>query len=440
LKARACTALLACTGLALVLGVTPGAAGPAPLFAPPQRHAAGANPAAVVIADLDGNGRLDLAAANSGAGSVSVFLNGQAGFHGRRDYETGFVPYSLACGDLNGDGKQDLATANYDLDSVSVLLNRGDGTFAPAVDYTAGTFPVSIALGDLNGDGKPDLVTANSGSDTVSVLLNTGDGSYAPPLAYATAKGPLAVALGDLTGDGKADLALVASNDADEDYLLSVLVNRGDGTFAPRHDYPTGALPSTLAIADVDVDGRLDVVTGNYTSLSVFLNRSGTFQRRDYRTDTGNDVAVADLNGDRRPDVATATNDGVAVFTNQGVGIFDKPVHVGPRLGFYPSAVAVGDLNGDGKPDLATADGITSTVSVLVNTTGHCTVPDVTRKTLKDAKRMIAQASCRVGAIHRAYSQDVTRGQVISQKPRFGAVLPKGTKVGLLVSRGARKA
>ena len=243
----------------------------------------------------------------------------------------------------------------------------------------------------------------------------------------------MAVALGDLTGDGKADLALVASNDADEDYLLSVLVNRGDGTFAPRHDYPTGALPRTLAIADVDVDGRLDVVTGNYASLSVFLNRSGTFQRRDYWTDVGNDVAVADLNGDRRPDVATATIDGVAVFTNQGAGIFDKPAS-GPRLGFYPSAVAVGDLNGDGKPDLATADGITSTVSVLVNTTGHCTVPDVTRKTLQDAKRLIAQASCRVGAIRRAYSQNVTRGQVISQKPGFGAVLAKGSRVGLVVS------
>jgi hypothetical protein len=437
-KARACTALLACTAVALVLGVTPGAAGPAPLFGPPQRHAAGANPAAVVIADLDGNGRLDLAAANSGAGSVSVFLNGQGSIHGRRDYETGFVPRSLASGDLNGDGKQDLATANFDLDSVSVLLNRGDGTFAAAVDYPAGTFPVSIALGDLNGDGKQDLVTANSGSDTVSVLLNAGDGTYSPSMAYATAKGPLAVALGDLTGDGKADLALVASKDADEDYLLSVLANRGDGTFSPRHDYATGYGPRALAIADLDADGRLDVVTGNYASLSVLLNRNGTFQRRDYRTGGNNDVALADLNGDRRPDVATATIDGVAVFTNQGAGIFDKPEHVGPRLGFYPSAVAIGDLNGDGKPDLVTAEYF-GTVSVLVNTTGHCTVPDVTRKTLQDAKHMIAQASCRVGAIRRAYSQDVRRGQVISQKPRFGAVLPKGTKVGLVVSRGARK-
>jgi hypothetical protein len=322
---------------------------------------------------------------------------------------------------------------------VAALYASSAPSFARARSYAAGRGPESVAIGDLNGDGKPDLVTANSGSDTVSVLLNTGDGSYAPPVAYATAKGPLAVALGDLTGDGKADLALVASNDADEDYLLSVLVNRGDGTFAPRHDYPTGALPSTLAIADVDVDGRLDVVTGNYASLSVLLNRSGTFQRRDYRTGGNNDVALADLNGDRRPDVATATIDGVAVFTNQGAGIFDKPEHVGPRLGFYPSAVAIGDLNGDGKPDLVTAEYF-GTVSVLVNTTGHCTVPDVTRKTLQDARRMIAQASCRVGAIHRAYSQDVTRGQVISQKPRFGAVLPKGTKVALLVSRGARKA
>jgi hypothetical protein len=125
--------------------------------------------------------------ANFNSNSVSVFLNTTAPgatvptFAARLDFATGTAPHSVAFGDLNGDGRPDLAVANSGFTSgttVSVLLNAtgpGDGVpgFSARQDFTVGTEPLAIAVGDVNGDGKPDLVAANYLSNTVSLLLNT---------------------------------------------------------------------------------------------------------------------------------------------------------------------------------------------------------------------------------------------------------------------------
>src|SRR3954454_6166995 len=126
-------------------------------------------------------------------------------------YGVGFSPYSVAAGDFNGDGKLDLVAANTGANSVSVLLNNGNSTFAGAVNYGVGALPTSVAAGDFNGDGKLDLVTANSGSSNrASVLLNNGNGTFAGAVSYAVGTGPYSVAVGDFNGDGKPDL--VAAN------------------------------------------------------------------------------------------------------------------------------------------------------------------------------------------------------------------------------------
>ena len=104
----------------------------------------------------------------------------------------GSRPTSLVVADLNGDGKPDLAVANLNGTTVSVLLNKGDGTFAARVDYPTGAQPFSVAAADLNGDGKPDLAVANAGigNGRVSVLLNNGDGTFAAKVDYATGAEP----------------------------------------------------------------------------------------------------------------------------------------------------------------------------------------------------------------------------------------------------------
>jgi hypothetical protein len=158
-------------------------------FSPAGSFPVGTNPQAVVTADFNNDGQLDLATANFDSDSVSVLLgNGGSSFQLAKTSATGPSPTSLAAGDFNSDGKLDLATANYngywDIDPISILLGHGDGTFAAPVGVsTYGESPNSVAAGDMNGDGKLDLVVATGQLyGTVSVLLGHGDGTFANAL------------------------------------------------------------------------------------------------------------------------------------------------------------------------------------------------------------------------------------------------------------------
>jgi FG-GAP-like repeat/PASTA domain/FG-GAP repeat len=239
--------------------------------------------------------------------------------------------------------------------------------FAPAASYAAGKGPVSVAVRDLNGDVKPDLVTANLYAGTVSVLLNRGDGSFQTRKDYRAGADPRAVATGDLSGDGNPDLVTVSSDAG----IVSVLLNRGDGSFQPRHDYRIELGPVAVAIGDLNGDGKRDVATANRTAtVSLLLNRGGGTLRPAGKYRTGLEpvsVAIGNLNGDSKPDLVTANVEAntVSVHLSRGDGTFQ------PRRSYatdrHPMAVAIDDVNGDGKPDLVTANLDASSVSVLLN-------------------------------------------------------------------------
>src|SRR5262249_22345730 len=138
----------------------------------------GATPDSVVVRDLNGDGKPDLAVLSENsiaatAGYVSVLLgNGDGTFQAAGTFSVGLLPLGVTTGDVNGDGKADLVTVNHNSNSVSVLLGNGDGSFQAAQSFPAGgvdTSPNAVAVGDFNGDGRLDLVTANY---SVSVLLN----------------------------------------------------------------------------------------------------------------------------------------------------------------------------------------------------------------------------------------------------------------------------
>jgi len=390
-------------------------------FQPQVTYAVGRDPVSIVTGDFNGDGRTDLAVVNSnmfdiGSGSVSVLLgNGDGTFQPEVTYAVGSVPDGIVSGDFTGDGRTDLAVANSLDDTVSVLLGNGDGTFQPQVTYAVGSFPDAIVAGDFNGDVRTDLAVANEYGNSVSVLLGNGNGTFQPQVTYAVGTYPDAIVAGDFNGDDHLDLA-VAANEYD---TVSVLLGNGDGTFQPQVTYAVGSFPDAIVSGDFTGDGRTDLaVANNGNTVSVLLgNGDGTF------TDAGQFVTtpratplVADLNGDGTADVLVINGAGDILY-RQGVpgqpGSFEPPVTVNPgnpsrdiawvpnpgqvpvlasvdahdnRISLYayrdggfvlvgslatgplPAQIIAADLNGNGLTDLVVRNAGDGTLSVFFGT------------------------------------------------------------------------
>jgi len=299
------------------------------LFPARLDYPTGAYPSSIAIQDLDGDGTREIVVANnnsSGIGTVSVFRNlGSGVFAPRSDYAVGIQPTAVTVADLDGDGKPDLAVAKYhaaNSGQLSVMLNRGNCEFSAARDYPVGSNPSAIATGDLNGDGAVDVLAVNSGGKSVSILVNHGDGTFEAPTNYVTATLPQYVGVGDMNQDGHLDFAVVNVGHNGSENSVSVFLNRGDGTFQSRVDYLAGSEPRGLALGDFDCDGDLDLVVANSgtglarSTVSVFFNSGdATFsERTDYAVGARPlFLSSGDFNADGLLDLAVANYDGKTV-------------------------------------------------------------------------------------------------------------------------------
>lgn len=335
----------------------------------------GVGPIGLVAAYLNGDALPDLAIANSVDSSVSVLIGKGAGaFEAHVDYPTGANPRALTAADLDGDGKQDLAVPNWSDNTVSVLLNLGNGMFGAKIDYPAGGSPESVVAADLDGDGDRDLALTGYYANGVSVLLNKGDGTFAPVVTYPIPWSTQTVAAADLDEDEMADLVVVSTYGTNK---ASVLMNQGGGTFGAKVDYPSGNLPSSTfsarpaaALADLNGDGKIDIVTSG-DGASVLLNQgNGTFAPPTSYSTAGfswevRSIALADFNGDGAKDIAIAIDadldngpgdlDGnVTVLINQGNGTFGARQDY--LTGLHPLGIVTADFDGNGHPDLAVSD------------------------------------------------------------------------------------
>ena len=253
-------------------------------------------------------------------------------------------------------------------------------------DFPVGPYPYSVITADFNGDGKLDLAVANPGADpasetdsagSVSILLGNGDGTFAPKVDYPTGLKSAGLTTGDFNGDGKLDLAVAnfGSN------TISILLGRGDGTFGPKTDFGTPQSPAFITIGDFNRDSKLDLAFTNFmdNSFTVQLGKGdGTFPTATHTPGGINPVgiAVADFNGDGFLDVATSSQGDdthgikpeVHLQYGKGDGSFDVQNQKGFEVGLDPIWLIAADFNGDGSKDLAVAT--EDVVSILLNLDG----------------------------------------------------------------------
>lgn len=347
----------------------------------PEPVDAGVDPCSVSVADFDSDGRPDLAVPNSdpfltpGGTYVANVLRGHGNgqFSTNEPYDAGAqLPVGLAVGDFDGDGHTDIATANNEAQAAYVLRNMGSQPMgfsdpdAVGVESTAS----SIEAGDFNGDGADDIVVNTP--DGVALLQG---GPTGVTWTYTLAVGggqPMHSTLADLDADGRLDLVAAVSGGFGSEPRLVIFHGGGDGSFPERVEHPLEGDPWWVVAGDINMDGDLDLAVAEYgvNELSILLgNGLGGFSpRTEIDVCLGpQSVAIGDLDNDGASDLVVGCMDGnrVQAWLQVEDGAFELTRWWG--TGERPVSVKLADLNLDGQLDIVWANQLSNTVGVVVS-------------------------------------------------------------------------
>lgn len=370
----------------------------------PQFKLADGSPIAVgpmagepALGDANGDGNLDIFLAcgtccgsqpSPLSGHVMVLLgDGRGQFKPAKSSPIKVAPSArkLALGDVNRDGKLDILVAQHDSYAITILLGDGKGDYQPAKDSPAlaGNGPRShthdIVVADVNRDGNLDALTTNANDNTVSVLLGDGTGRFSPSAGSPVSAGrhPYdVVTLNDVNGDGLLDLITpnLRAN------TVTVMLGDGKGGFTAANGSPfaLGPRPGYVSVADLNDDGRLDIVATHDDDPLVALllgdGKGGFAPALGSPLQTDKAVwgsAVTDVNGDGKSDLVLASGSGhhVAILLGDGQGGFTPAACSPLAAGKLTNYVAAGDLNKDGKADIVASNYASGDVTVYLNTT-----------------------------------------------------------------------
>jgi uncharacterized repeat protein (TIGR01451 family) len=336
--------------------------------APSSSISVGTQPTGLVTGDFNGDGKVDLAVANSGNDTVTILLgNGDGTFTAGTPVTAGAGPHWLVTGDFNEDGKLDLAVVNSSSDTVSILLGNGDGTFTLNSSPSTGSGPFAIAAGDFDADGHLDLAVTNTGDGSVSILLGTGTGTFAAGTVSLVGSLPQVLVVGDFNEDGIPDIAVANEGSS----TVSVLLGVGDGTFRPQTTFSVGGSGSPIGLiaGDFNGDSHLDVAAVNASDVAILLGNGAGALTLNANPSAGSNLisgVTGDYNGDDKLDIIVAdqTAGQAFLFLGNGDGTFGASVTFATASGTY--SAATGDFNGDGALDLAFTNNGAANLSIFL--------------------------------------------------------------------------